>query len=363
MLLAPSGTGHAGGVREAHGASNRDARIGVARCGLAAVLFGATVPLASRLVSDTTVPMLAGWLYVGAALAALPFIGGFRETARGLRRGGRLLVVAVVAGGLLGPLLLLAGLSRTPAATASLLLNLELGATAVIAAVAFHEHIGRRLALGILVVLSASVVLTWSGTPELRLGALLVVGACVCWGIDNSVTATLDALTPQQITFAKGAFAGTANVLIAFVVGAALPELRVVAAALALGAVGYGASITLWVSGAQKLGAARGQLVFATAPFVGVAVAWTVLGDAVLAPQVAAMCIAAVGVLLVVGSGHEHDHVHVALEHVHEHEHDAHHQHRDDHGDTDARHSHRHTHEPLAHAHPHVPDLHHRHGH
>ena len=303
--------------------------------------------------------MLAGWLYVGAALAVLPFVGGFRETGRGLRRGGRLLVVAVVAGGLLGPLLLVAGLSRTPAATASLLLNLELVATAVIAAVAFHEHIGRRLALGILLVLSASVVLTWSGTPELRLGALFVVGACVCWGIDNSVTAALDAVTPQQITFAKGAFAGTTNVLIALAIGASLPELRVVAAALALGGVGYGASITLWVSGAQKLGAARGQLVFAAAPFIGVMVAWTVLGDEVLAAQVSALCIAAVGVLFVVGSGHEHDHVHRAFEHIHEHEHDAHHQH----ADTDERHSHHHIHEPLAHAHPHVPDLHHRHEH
>src|SRR5262245_52075471 len=199
----------------------------MARCGLAAVLFGATVPLASLLASETSAPMLAGWLYVGAALAVLPFVGGFTETAKGIRRGGWLLVVAVVAGGLFGPVLLVAGLARTPAATASLLLNLELVATAVIAAIAFHEHIGRRLALGIGLVLCASVVLTWSGTPELRLGALFVVGACVCWGIDNSVTAGLDALVPQHITFAKGAFAGTANIAIAVATGSAIPAFQV----------------------------------------------------------------------------------------------------------------------------------------
>ena len=307
--------------------------------------------------------MLAGWLYVGAALAVLPFVGGFRATASGLRRGGRLLATAVGAGGLLGPVLLVAGLARTPAATASLLLNLELVATALIAAIAFREHIGRRLALGIALVVGAAVVLTWSGTPDLRLGALLVVGACVCWGIDNSVTAGLDALVPEQITFAKGAFAGSANIAIAVAVGTAVPELRVIAAALALGAVGYGASITLWVSGAQKLGAARGQLVFAAAPFVGVVVAWAVLRDAVLASQVAALCIAGIGVLFVVGSGHEHDHAHAALDHIHEHEHDVHHQHRHEESGADEPHSHRHTHEPLIHAHPHVPDLHHRHEH
>jgi drug/metabolite transporter (DMT)-like permease len=307
--------------------------------------------------------MLAGWLYVGAARAVLPLVGGFTETATALRRGGCGLGIAVVAGGLLGPLLLMAGLARTPAATASLLLNLELVATAVIAAVAFHEHIGRRLALGIVLVVGGGVVLTWSGTPELRLGALFVIGACICWGIDNSVTASLDSLAPQHITFAKGAFAGTANIAIALAVGSAVPEFRVIAAALVLGAVGYGASITLWISGAQKLGAARGQLVFAAAPFIGVAVAWTVLGDEVLASQVAALCVAAVGVLLVIGSGHEHNHVHAAFDHVHEHQHDAHHRHNHEQSDVTESHSHRHVHQPLVHAHPHVPDLHHRHEH
>jgi drug/metabolite transporter (DMT)-like permease len=342
---------------------SRDFRIGIVRCVVAAVLFGSTVPLASLLVSETSAPMLAGWLYVGAAVAVLPFLGGVRETTMGLCRGGWLLAVAVVAGGLLGPLLLVAGLARTPAATASLLLNLELAATAVVAALAFREHIGRRLAFGIILVLCAGVVLTRSGTPELRLGALFVIGACICWGIDNAATAGLDALVPQHITFAKGAFAGTANIVIAVAVGSAVPQPGVIAAALALGAVGYGASITLWISGAQKLGAARGQLVFATAPFVGVVVAWTVLGDDVLASQVVALVVAATGVLLVFGSGHEHDHMHLALDHIHEHEHDPHHQHVHDQHDAHEPHSHRHTHEPLVHAHPHVPDLHHRHEH
>jgi drug/metabolite transporter (DMT)-like permease len=327
------------------------------------VLFGATVPFASRLADDTTAPMLAGLLYLGAALAVVPFLGRPHDALRTMRRGGWRLAIAVIAGGLLGPLALTAGLTRTPAATASLLLNVELVATAVLAAVAFGEHIGRRVGLGVALVVTASAVVGWSDTPELRVGALLIVAACLCWGVDNVVTARLDTVAPGHITLAKGTIAGTTNVCIALGLGAAWPGLAVTLPALALGAVGYGASITLWVAGARELGAARGQLVFSAAPFVGVLIAWTAFGDPATLPQAVALAIAGIGVSLVLGSAHEHQHQHVVMSHIHEHEHDAHHQHRHDDEESAASHVHEHAHEPLVHAHPHVPDLHHRHVH
>ena len=330
-------------------------RRGLVRCGLAAVLFGSTVPVAARLVHRTSAPMLA----------VLPFTAGRgpRATIRGLRRGGRRLAVPVVAGGLLGPLLLVAGLSRTPAPTASLLLNLELVATAAIAALVLREHVGARVGLGIVLVTGAGVTLVWSATPRLRLGALLIAAACACWGLDNAVTAKLDTLTPDEITLAKGLLAGATNVLIAFAVGGTLPAVAVVAGAVAVGAIGYGASITLWIGGARELGATRGQLVFATAPFVGVVVAWTLFGSAVTGPQIAALCLAGLGAGLVVGSGHEHGHAHAPVDHVHEHSQDPHHTHEHDPQGGAEPHSHRHAHVPLTHAHPHLPDLHHRHPH
>ena len=122
-------------------------------------------------------------------------------------------------------------------------------------------------------------------------------------------------------------------------------------------------SITLWVAGARDLGAARAQLVFATAPFIGAAVAWTVLGDAATGWQVGSLVVALVGVTFVLGSGHEHDHAHHAVEHAHEHRHDdRHHEHSHD-GAGVARHSHRHADATVLHRHGHVPDLHHRHEH
>jgi drug/metabolite transporter (DMT)-like permease len=335
---------------------------GVLRCAIAAVLFGVSAPAASRLVDDVGTFTLAGLLYLGAALAVAPLLVRNPPTATAVRRGGGRLATAVVVGGAIGPVLLAAGLGHVSAATASLLLNLELVFTIIIAGLVFKEHIGRRIGVGTAMVVAASLLLGWSDDPDLRWGALLIAAACFCWAIDNSVTAALDQLAPAHITFAKGTIAGGANLAIGLTLDGA-PQLSATAAALLVGAIGYGVSITLWVAGARELGAARAQLVFATAPFVGAVVAWTILGDEATGRELVSLLIAAAGVTFVMHSDHEHEHRHLAVEHDHEHSHtDSHHEHVHAGGFT-GRHQHSHTHGAVIHAHPHVPDLHHRHGH
>lgn len=344
--------------------SHTGAQRGMARCAVAAVLFGATTPLVSRLADDTSAPLLAGLLYVGAALAVAPMARRRMVDRSAVRRGFGRLSLAVGAGGFLGPLLLTAGLARTPAATASLLLNLELVATTLLAAALFREHLGSRVVSGTIAVVVAGVLLVWTDAPELRLGALFIVGACLCWGLDNCVTADLDEISAEHITLAKGLIAGSTNLVLGFALGASIPSAGVVVGALVIGALGYGASITLWVAGARDLGAARGQLVFSAAPFVGVLVAWLILGDTVRPAEAAAVLVAAFGVSRVLGSQHHHSHRHEAVEHDHEHVHDdTHHGHQHAGAEAAVRHAHRHRHEPVVHAHPHVPDLHHRHVH
>jgi drug/metabolite transporter (DMT)-like permease len=191
-----------------------------------------------------------------------------------------------------------------------------------------------------------------------------VIGACVCWGLDNCVTAELDEIAPEHITLVKGVVAGATNLALGLALGGDLPGGAESVLALGVGALGYGASITLWVAGARDLGAARGQLVFACAPFIGVAVAWFAFGDPVRSVEVAAVVLAAGGVWAVLGSDHEHPHRHEPVEHDHEHTHDdRHHAHAHPGLAPAPRHAHRHRHERLVHAHPHVPDLHHRHDH
>ena len=186
---------------------------------------------------------------------------------------------------------------------------MELVASVLLAAAVFHEHIGSRVALGTTLVVSGGAVLAWSATPELRLGALLVIAACGCWAVDNCVTAELDELAPHHITLAKGAVAGVANLAIGLMIASA-PSIGSIVAGLVIGALGYGVSITLWVAGARDLGAARAQLIFAVAPFVGAAIVWIVLGEPVTVAQAVAVVLAGLGVATVMRSAHLHEHRH-----------------------------------------------------
>ena len=337
-------------------------RRGVALCAASAFLFGLSTPAASRLAREMNAFSLAGLLYLGAALAVLPFTQTNRPSRAAVRRAAPRLAIAVVAGGAIGPVLLAIGLRQAPASTVSLLLNLELVFTTVLAATVFHEHLGRRVITGAMLVVAAGGLLAWSGDARLRWGAFIVAGACLFWAVDNGVTAKLDELAPVQITLVKGAVAGGANLVIGLVLGGG-PSGWPIAAALLVGGIGYGASITLWIAGARELGAARGQLVFATAPFVGAVASWLLLGEPVHRRQVLSLVIALIGVGFVLRSDHTHDHAHPLVEHEHDHVHDDSHHGDHAHGPVVGRHVHRHRHASVLHAHAHLPDLHHGHSH
>lgn len=341
-------------------------RTGVLRCLAAAVLFGASAPVASKLANEMGALTLAGLLYLGAGLAVAPSVIRRPPSSRAVRAEWRPVAVAVVSGGAIGPVLLVAGLARIDAASASILLNLELVATVLLAATLFREHLGRRMLTGAALVAMGGAVLVWEPGAQLQLGALLVVGACMSWGLDNCVTARIEHLSPEAVVLAKGVVAGSVNLALglALISATTLPTTGQITAALAIGAAGYGVSITMWVKGARDLGAARAQVIFATAPFIGAGVVWVALDNPVTAAQVTAGVLAAIGVALAIGSAHDHRHRHGPVFHDHEHEHpDEHHAHAYPDGFV-GRHSHPHRHEEdLVHSHPHVPDLHHRHDH
>jgi drug/metabolite transporter (DMT)-like permease len=322
------------------------------------VLFGAATPTTKLVVGNLNAFVLAGLLYVGAAVAVFPFAR--RETwSLGTRGQRSRLLLAVGVGGGLAPILLVLALHRTPAGTVSLLLNLELVATVVIARVFLQEHIGRRAGLGIVIVVLGGVILAGTADSGIAVGALLVAATCVCWGIDNAITASLDAYTPSQITFVKGLVAGTVNLLIGLAVEG-IPGLRYVLAALLIGALGYGLSITMWITGARLVGAARGQVIFALAPFIGALLAWPINGDRLTVRTLAAFVVFLVGVLVVATSHHAHRHRHTVMAHSHPIDPaDPHHAP----AVIEVLSGTQHRHLDFEHEHEHLPDIHHRHTH
>ena len=231
--------------------------------------------------------------------------------------------------------------------------------TTVIARAFLREHIGHRAAMGIAAVVLGGVILAATAQAGIAVGALLVAATCVYWGIDNATTASLDNFTPSQITLAEGFVAASVNVVFGLVLDG-LPAVGFVVAGLGIGALGYGPSITMWITGARLVGAARGQAVFALAPFVGALLAWPVNGDRLTVTTMVAFTVSMVGVLVVATSRHQHDHVHEPVEHGHPIDpNDVHHRPEVIAMLLGKRHRHR----GVNHNHEHLPDIHHRHTH
>ena len=334
-----------------------------------AALFGASTPLAKLLVGEVQPLALAGLLYLGSGLGLLAWFLLRRrgQRATNLSRADLpWLAGAILAGGVVGPALLMYGLTRTDGATASLLLNLEAVLTASIAWIVFRENVDRRVFLGMVAIVAGGVVLSWDEMPRTGglAGPVLIAGACLAWAIDNNLTRRVSGGDAVTIAGLKGLVAGAANLSIALFHGASLPGTGILASAAAVGFFGYGISLVLFVVALRNLGTARTGAYFSVAPFFGAALALLVLRESPSAAFWIAAALMALGVWLHVTERHEHEHLHEPMEHTHPHVHDEHHRHG--HGfewQGDEPHAHPHTHRRMTHSHPHYPDLHHRHDH
>ncbi|MFZ1412339.1 MAG: EamA family transporter [Micropruina sp.] len=351
----------------------RAGRRGVQAALAAALLFGLATPLAKLLLAgpDGTgvhPVALAGLLYLGSGVGLFGWRRFRRLPAVRLPRGELVwLAGAIGCGGVAAPVLLMIGLTALSGSEASLLLNAESVLTAVVAWVVFRENVDRRVGLGMLAIVSGAVVLSWpesGATLGELMPSLLVVGACLLWAVDNNLTRRVSASDATWLAMVKGLVAGVVNLGIAAIQGAALPAAPQVAAALLIGFLGYGVSLSLFVVGLRLLGTARTGAYFSIAPFAGAAVAIPLLGDPLSWRLVLAGALMGLGVWLHLTERHDHTHRHTVLVHQHPHDHaDGHHIHDHDPGTAPGPHTHRHRHDPMTHDHPHTPDLHHRHPH
>lgn len=337
----------------------------------AAALFGASTPLAKLLLGGMAPWLLAGLLYLGSGLG-LAAIGATSAAVGRARREAPLrradlpwLAAAIAAGGIVAPVLLMLGLTRSDAASTALLLNLEGLFTLAIAWLVFRENVDRRIALGAAAILAGAVLLSWQGQgAALGSGVLAIAGACLAWAVDNNLTRKLAGADPLQIAAVKGLVAGVVNLALALLLGASWPGAGPALAAGAVGLFGYGISLALFVLALRHLGTARTTAYFSSAPFIGAALAVVLLGEPVTLRLALAAALMGLGLWLHLAERHEHWHEHTPLQHEHRHTHDLHHRHTHAPDDPPGEpHSHVHAHPRLVHAHPHYPDLHHRHDH
>jgi len=339
-----------------------------------AALFGVSTPAAKALLGVVHPVVLAGLFYCGAGIgiALLRALAGPILNAPAARQPPLArqdygwLAGAIALGGVAGPVLLMLGLARTPAATASLLLTVEGAATALLAWFVFHENFDRRIALGMACLVAGAAAVSWSGMPtvESLAGPLAIIGACIAWGIDNNLTRKVSLADPLQIVQWKGLIAGPVNLLLGLWAGGSLPGALDMLAGGLVGFVCYGVSLALFVVALRHLGTARTGAYFSTAPFIGAGGGGAAGQQPRAGELVAGGTRMAVGGWLHVTERHAHAHAHRRMVHAHSHSHDEHHRHA--HGPQDPPgepHSHAHEHDAVTHAHPHVPDMHHDHRH
>lgn len=340
---------------------------------LAAALFGASAPFAKLLLGEVEPVLLAGLLYLGSGLSAALLGWGQRVRAKGVtveaglaRQEWPWLAGAVLAGGILAPIVLLFSLRETAAATASLLLNFEGLATTLIAVWFFREAISRKIAGAIGLIAAASIILSWNSQGEwgLSLGALGILLACVLWGLDNNFTRRISAKNPLTIVAVKGLVAGSFSLLLGLLLGNPLPGWLTVLGAMVLGSLSYGLSIMLFILAMREMGAARTSALFSTAPFIGAILSFLILREPLDMRFGLGFLVMVIGAYLLVGEDHGHAHHHAYLVHEHRHRHDDdHHSHGHPEGASQQAHAHPHEHSSGEHEHPHTPDLHHHHDH
>lgn len=342
----------------------------VALAVLAAVLYGISAPFSKLLLGHVPPTRMAALLYLGAGMGMLVVnlvksLRPGKPTEAKLTRHELPYVLAMIALDVMAPVLLMLGLTLTTSSNASLINNFEIAATAMIALFFFREAVGRRMWIAITLITLSSIILSIEELSSFTfsIGSVFVIGACLCWGLENNCTRMLSLKDPLQIVVIKGFGSGLGALAISLALKEHAAESLYILLALLLGFVAYGLSIYFYISAQRALGAARTSAYYAAAPFIGVLISWLVLQEKPTLSFMTALAIMLAGTYFAVTEDHQHVHHHELVIHEHKHRHDdLHHTHSHT-PQVIGEHSHLHTHDETLHTHPHTPDLHHRHEH
>lgn len=253
---------------------------------MAAALYAINVPLSKLLLNSVEPEMMAAFLYLGAGVGLLIYallrkVCGIESKSEPLTKKELPYTLAMIVLDIAAPILLMIGITKTASANVSLLNNFEIVATTLIALLVFKEAVSKKLWFAIVLVTAASIVLGFEGAESFSFneGSVYVIGACLCWGLENNCTRMLSSKSSTEITTIKGCFSGLGSLAVAFMAGESLPQFKLILLVMLLGFVAYGLSIKLYIMAQKDLGAAKTSAFYSVAPFLGVAFSMIILGE------------------------------------------------------------------------------------
>ncbi len=329
-----------------------------------AIAFGLTTPLVARFGASLGPLTIAALLYAGAALFASPFARDVVPVLS-VRRRALLLGAQAIFGAMLAPAALAYGLHRTGALGASLALTMEVPLSIALAALAFREFVSRRVVVACIAIVVGAFALAIPGANSHAggIGIAFVVAATAFWALDNALASLLVDVPFATTVFIKASLGAAFAALAAIVARESNIAAWDALGLVVVGAIGYGASLWMYLRAQRTFGIARTASVFAIAPFVGAVLALA-LGERTIGPATAFGFIAiAFGAYLHASERHAHPHLHASDRHEHVHRHDDDHHTHEHLPSFRGEHMHVHDHEPLAHVHAHASDPDHLHRH
>lgn len=189
---------------------------------LAALFYAINIPCSKLLLNNVAPTFMAAFLYLGAGLGVgFMYVFHAKKESRDERIGREDIpyTLAMVVLDIIAPILLMIGVKLGTAANASLLGNFEIIATTLIAFGLFREKVSARLWGAISLITVASIILSFSGEGSFSfsLGSVFVLGATVCWGLENNCTRKISGKSTYEIVTIKGLGSGTGSFIVAMI--------------------------------------------------------------------------------------------------------------------------------------------------
>jgi drug/metabolite transporter (DMT)-like permease len=284
-----------------------------------AVLFGITATFNKIVLAKVEPLIVAGLIYFIAGVVLLfvhlsPFqrlILSLMETPTRTesvisRRDLEVLGLVILSGAVVAPFLFLFGLKNTTAVNASLLMNTEALFTVFFALLFLEERGTQKDYVGVLLLVVGAIFVTtnaefWKLTLTKEIfGNTLIMGACLCWGIDNNLSKLLSRKRNLVlITALKCLLGGGILLVLALLLKTSfhvplisLPYL------FSVGAFGIGFSILLFLFALREIGSMRTGVIFSTSSLFGAVFAFAVLGEPLTLVQLSAGLVMLLGVYI-----------------------------------------------------------------
>ena len=273
---------------------------------LAAVLYAINIPLSKLLLGQVSPVMMASFLYLGAGFGiGVVFLFSRNKKAQESERITKKdmpFVLGMIVLDIVAPIFLMFGLLDSASSNATLLNNFEIVATSLIALVIFKESISKKMWLAISLITISSFVLSFEDLFSFAFswGALLVILATLCWGLENNCTKNLSSKNTYIIVLIKGVFSGLGSLIVALCLGETFSQIWWCVLALLLGFIAYGLSIFFYIKAQAVIGASKTSAYYAIAPFIGTFLSFLILKEQLKSSYFLGLLIMVLGTVIVV---------------------------------------------------------------